>query len=190
MRFYDTILLAVALGMDAFSVAVVIGTQQYNLKQVLKISGVIGFFHILMPVLGLLSGQFIRQIIRNVFALNTDIENLFELIGAGLLLLIGFYMMIETFIDDREDLKTFECSTIGLLVLALSVSIDSFAVGISLGMIEFSIVMVVIIGLVASLMMASGLYIGSILGYNFKINTQFWGGLALIILGLRFSGLF
>lgn len=182
--------MAIALGTDAFSVAMVVGMRQFSAIQIIQISNIIGVFHIFMPLLGFYGGNFLKSLIVKYFALNTGLNNVFNLIGAGLLMLIGFYMIMENNVQDEgEEKRNFELKGWGLIVLAISVSIDSLSTGVSLGMLGFNVSVVLIFGLVAGTMMALGLYLGSKIGHWFGDNAQIIGGLALIYMGLHFSGL-
>lgn len=188
LTLYDIILLAIALGADAFSVAVVLGARQLETSRIVKFSSVTGIFHVLMPLAGLLTGLIVRNLVTNFLAVYRELDYIFEVIGAGVLLIIGFYMIVETFIDSQKELEEYKLCGRSMCVIAFSVSIDSFAVGLGLGMIDFSVLLVMVIGITAALMMGLGLYLGSILDYRLPVNTQFWGGVALILLGLRFLG--
>jgi len=181
---------AVALGTDAFSVAIVVGMQKYNIREIFKISGIIALFHIFMPLSGLYGAYFIEGLLKNVFNLNGRIDYVLSLVGSGLLLLIGFYMVIEKWLGRKEEICYLKLRGWRLMALALSLSIDSLSVGISLGMLgNINSVLILLIGLTAGLMMATGLYFGSKIGYWIGDEAQIFGGLALILLGLHFSGL-
>lgn len=183
------ILLSLALGTDAFSVAVVLGTRNFNFKQVLQLSGTTGLFHVVMPLLGLYGGHLLTRALSRLFAARAGVNQFFEVLGAGILLLIGFYMILEPMLGRKQELQKYELCGWGIYVLAFSVSIDSLAVGISLGMIDFSFLLVVLVGLGSFLMMGAGLYLGSVLDYRLPVNTQLWGGVVLVLLGLRFMEL-
>ena len=188
MSIIEILTMAVALGTDAFSVAVVIGVKQYNFLSILRISGIIGLFHIIMPVVGLYGGSFIKYLIHHFSLYNGNVERLFDLIGAGLLLLIGLYMIIENWLDDQE-ICNFKAEGWGLFLLASSVSIDALSVGVSLGMLDFQVFNIFVFGIVAALMMSAGLLIGSRIGNWLGDGAQIWGGLTLIYLGFHFMGL-
>jgi manganese efflux pump family protein len=186
----EMITVAVALGTDAFSVAIVVGMQKYNIREIFKISGIIALFHIFMPLSGLYGAYFIEGLLKNVFNLNGRIDYVLSLVGSGLLLLIGFYMVIEKWLGRKEEICYLKLRGWGLMALALSLSIDSLSVGISLGMLgNINSVLILLIGLTAGLMMATGLYFGSKIGHWIGDEAQIFGGLALILLGLHFSGL-
>lgn len=191
MSFWETIMLAIALGTDAFSVAIVCGIQQFSHKNILKISVIIAVFHIIMPVLGAYGGHIIQDLLIYFFGLNRSIDHILSLVGSGLLMIIGFYMVIEKWLNREEELCNFNIKGWGMFVLAFSVSIDSLSVGISLGMLgHISTIITLIIGLTAGIMMASGLYFGSKLGHFIGEEAQVFGGLGLIALGLHFVGVF
>ena len=189
MSCLEIMTMAVALGTDAFSVAVVVGVQQYNILTIIRISGIIGLFHIIMPVIGLYGGTFIKDLINHFSLYNGDLEQLFNLIGAGLLLLIGFYMIIENWLTDEEEISSFRAEGWGLIVLASSVSIDALSIGVSLGMLDFQLINIFVFGIVAALMMCTGLLIGSKIGHWLGDSAQIWGGLCLVYLGFHFMGL-
>ena len=190
MSLWETLTIAVALGTDAFSVAVVCGVQQYSRKDIIKISLVIAVFHIIMPLTGLYGAQFIQDLIYHFFKFNGKIEVILNYVGSGLLMIIGFYMLIEKHLNKEEELCNFKITGWGLFILAFSVSIDSLSVGISLGMLGYiNSLLVIVIGITAGLMMAIGLVSGSWLGDYFGDKAQMLGGIALIFLGIHFSGL-
>lgn len=51
-------LMAFALGMDAFSVSLGMGMASIRLKQIVKVGLTVGLFHIWMPLIGMLTGNF------------------------------------------------------------------------------------------------------------------------------------
>ncbi len=182
--------MAVALGTDAFSIAMALGTKCFNLFKIIKISIIIGLFHIFMPLLGFFGGNYIKKIIWNFTGVNGNLDYIFEIIGAGLLLLIGFYMIIEKKFEDNDKITALDLAGWGVIVIATSVSIDALSVGVSLGMIGFALSSVFIFGIVAALMMISGLVLGSKIGHWLGDKAQIFGGLGLIVMGLHFAGIF
>ena len=52
------IIMAFALGMDAFSISLGMGMYRLRFKQMLNIGLIVGIFHILMPLLGMIAGRF------------------------------------------------------------------------------------------------------------------------------------
>ena len=54
-------LMAFALGMDAFSIGIGMGMFQLRLRQILYIGIVVGVFHVWMPLLGMMTGKFLSN---------------------------------------------------------------------------------------------------------------------------------
>ncbi|MFW6386341.1 MAG: manganese efflux pump MntP family protein [Bacillota bacterium] len=187
LNWLEALILAVALGTDAFSVAVVLGVQQFTPTQIFRISNYIGVFHIFMPLIGLYGGNYLKRLLVSTFFPGTGLE-IVDYLGAGLLMLIGGYMIVETRFPEK--CEVFSCDFTGWsgLVLAFSVSVDSFSTGIGLGMLNFHLAVVFLFGFVAALMMGSGLYLGFRIGSCAGERAQIAGGLALIGLALHFSG--
>lgn len=190
MSIWETLALAIALGTDAFSVAIVCGVQQFTKRCILKISIVIALFHIFMPLLGIYGGKYIECALVNIFKIQRNLDDILSLVGSGLLILLGVYMVIERWLETKEELCNFNLAGWGLVVLAFSVSIDSLSAGISLGFLgNINLVITLIIGFIAGVMMALGLYFGSKIGCLLGKKAQFVGGVALVLLGFHFSDL-
>lgn len=118
-------IMAVALGMDAFSLGVGIGMKGIRLLHVLQMSLLIAVFHMLMPLLGLLTGSYVGHLLGQVTTYA----------AGGLLVLLGGHMVYNSFRPDTGSSRAMDHRTLwGMILLSLSVSIDSFSVGVSLGM--------------------------------------------------------
>ncbi|HHY73837.1 MAG TPA: hypothetical protein GX497_11595 [Bacillus bacterium] len=114
-------IMAIALGMDAFSLGLGMGMVRLRLKQVLNIGIIIGIFHVIMPLLGMGLGRVI----------SFHFSGIATYIGGALLLILGLQMVISSFKSGQETFVT--PIGFGLIIFALSVSLDSFSVGLSLG---------------------------------------------------------
>lgn len=192
MSILETMTLSVALGTDAFSVAVACGcgAREISRKNVIKASSVIALFHIIMPLIGFYGVDFLEKLLLKIFNTQGDLNNTLSLVGAGLLMLLGFYMIVERWLEKEDEPCNFHLEGLGLLVLAISVSIDSLSVGLGLGMLgNINPMITLIIGPMAGLMMAAGLRCGSRIGCFIGDKAQSLGGVALILLGLHFAGL-
>lgn len=55
------IIMAFALGMDAFSVSLGMGMMTLKIRQILYIGVTIGIFHIIMPFIGMVLGRFYQN---------------------------------------------------------------------------------------------------------------------------------
>ena len=115
------IIMAFALGMDAFSISLGMGMYKLRLRQIFKIGITIGVFHIVMPLLGMITGRFLSEQFGTIAAY----------IGGGLMLLLGLQMIWSSFSKEEGSLMT--PVGMGLFLFALSVSLDSFSVGLTLG---------------------------------------------------------
>lgn len=168
------IIMAFALGMDAFSVGLGMGMFQIRLRQIFKIGITIGLFHVLMPLLGMLTGQFLSERFGEVAAV----------IGGGLLLALGLQMIWSGFRNKEDSLIT--PVGIGLLLFSLSVSLDSFSVGLTLGIYGAKIVLVLIcFGVGACLLTWLGLLLGRKVQGFLGTYSEALGGSILMLFGIK-----
>lgn len=172
MSIFIILTIAVSLSMDAFSLSLVYGTLSLPKKHIIKLSIIVGVFHFLMPLFGMILGNVIFNII------NINSNTIIFLI----LTFIGIQMIIDSFKDDNTSKYM---SFWQLILFGFAVSIDSFSVGIGLNKIGIS---PVINSFIFSLSSFIFTYLGLILGkklnsYIGKISTII-GGLILILIGL------
>ncbi|WP_288193370.1 manganese efflux pump MntP family protein [uncultured Methanobrevibacter sp.] len=177
MDIVSTLLIAVALAMDAFSVSLTKGFTLKNitLKQILWFGVFFGGFQSLMPILGWTLGVQLQLIVSAVA----------PWIAFILLVLIGANMIRESFSDDLDDDEdTFSFAE--LTLLAVATSIDAFAVGVTYAVLKIDILIpVIIIGLVAFIFTIIGIYLGKKIGDYFGDKFEILGGVILILLGCR-----
>ncbi|HEK86102.1 MAG TPA: manganese efflux pump [Candidatus Aminicenantes bacterium] len=171
--------LALALAMDAFAVTVGLSCSRLKLnhRQTFRLAASFGLFQFIMPIIGWLIG-----------------ENLLKLISSydhwlvfGLLLLVGFKMIIESFRSD-DDRYQGKDPTGGwtLLLLALATSQDALATGLSLPVIGLNIWLAsIVIGAVAFNLTLLANRVGLFLGKSFGHRTEILGGLILILIGIK-----
>jgi len=180
-------LLAVALGMDAFSMAVGLGITGVDARRVILVSGVVCIFHVLMPLagwtLGVITGNALGR--------------LAGLFGASVLIFIGFAGLLEIIEENRiatgvnyyspsRPRRQIGMGFVGLVLLAGSVSLDALSVGFSLGTVGGSLWLAVLIfGLTAGLMTAGGFLLGQNLGLRLGNKAEIAGALILIIIGIK-----
>jgi putative Mn2+ efflux pump MntP len=170
------VVMAVALGMDAFSLGVGIGLKGIRLRDVARLSTVIAVFHVLMPLAGMAAGHYVSELLGGVATS----------VAGALLLLLGSHMIYSSM--RGEQVQTFDHRTIwGLIVFALSVSIDSFSVGVSLGMFStHRLLTVLLFGLCGGLMSVMGLMLGRRVGRSLGGYGEALGGAILFAFGLLF----
>ena len=166
--------MAFALGMDAFSVSLGMGMQQLRLKRVAIIGIAIGMFHIFMPFFGILLGQ----------AISGSIGDFTTIAGGCLLIAIGIQMIINAFI--HEESKLMQPIGFGLLIIAFTVSLDSFSVGLSLGMSGVkTAVALILFGAMSTLLTWAGLLLGRKVHHFLGVYSELLGGSILCGFGLQ-----
>lgn len=168
------IIMAFAVGMDAFSISLGMGIYHIRLKQIFLIGLSVGFFHVLMPLIGIITGN----LISGTFGAIT------MYIGGGLLMIMGIQMIVFCFRKD-ENAVILPVGW-GLLLFSLLVSVDSFSAGLSLGMFGVRTFFAVLcFGLVAILLTWSGLLIGRKVQNMLGIYSELLGGAILIVFGIK-----
>lgn len=174
-EFGSVLLLAVALGMDAFSACLGIGLNGLRLRKIVMISLLIGFFHALMPFLGILIGDFINEVVGQIAVISSGI----------VLIVIGLEMISWLFFPSSKELKPPQ--RFGLLLFVLSVSLDSFTVGLSLGMVGLRVAFTLLVfaGVAASMSFA-GLILGKKIQMVVGQYGRVIGGVILLVFGLKF----
>lgn len=175
--FISTFLVAIALAMDAFSVSMTKGFTQKNLtnSQILYYGLFFGGFQAIMPILGYLCGNIIAAIV----------TSLAPIIGFILLLAIGLNMIRESLSRDEEEI-TDNFSFKEVTLLAIATSIDAFAVGITIALINDPILISsAIIGIVAFVFSIIGIFIGKKIGNYVGDKFQIVGGVILILIGVK-----
>ena len=180
MGFFELLLLAIGLAMDAFAVSICKGLsmQKATLKSGAICGAWFGGFQALMPLVGFFLGTMFAE----------AIEAFDHWVAFGLLAIIGANMLKEAFCkcSDCEESDA-DLSPKTMFVMAIATSIDAMAVGISLAMAgDVNIfVAVLLIGVVTFALSAVGVKIGNIFGSRFEKKAQLAGGVILILLGTK-----
>ncbi|CAM2929322.1 manganese efflux pump [Paenibacillus sediminis] len=170
------VIMAIALGLDAFSLGIGVGLKGIRLWDVLKISFVIALFHVLLPLLGMFAGHYMSSILGHVTSY----------VAGGLLLLLGGHMIYNSFKGDQVQFMNYR-SLPGVILFSLSVSIDSFSVGISLGMFRSDLFFTVLaFGFFGGLMSVLGLLLGRTVSQGLGDYGEAAGGVILFTFGLLF----
>lgn len=179
MNYPAVLLVSVALGVDAFSVAIGIGLLGIKIKEILLVSGVVSIFHVFMPLIGLYLGAYLGNIAGPIAST----------IGALVLLAIGLNMLWdslrtpEPFKHSALNLK----NPFSLILMAGSVSLDALTVGFGLGTLQVDLFLTVItMGITAGLMTAVGLLFGQGLSRVVGAKASLLGGIILVLIGLKF----
>lgn len=179
MNFVTILGVAFGLAMDAFAVAIAVGSrlERPAFRPFFRLSFHFGLFQFLMPILGWLAGSQVAPLI----------EDWDHWIAFGLLLFIGGKMIKESLQNQKERIGYADPTRRwSLVILSIATSIDALAVGLSLALLNIRIwTASVIIGLVAASMTLIGLYCGKYLSERFERVSSFLGGIILLAIGIR-----
>ena len=162
MGFWELVVLAVGLSMDAFAVSICKGLalQRVSWKECCIAGAWFGGFQALMPLLGYLLGTQFEQFVTSV-----DHWIAFVLLG-----IIGGNMIREALSKDEDKLDG-SLAFKTMLLLAIATSIDALAVAL--------------IGSITFIFSAAGIRLGNVFGLRYKSKAEFAGGVILILLGTK-----
>jgi manganese efflux pump family protein len=171
-------LVAIGLGVDAFSVAISIGAT--NTKRswvpVVRLGAAFGLFQFAMPIVGWLAGLTLVNIIGGFD----------HWIAFALLAFIGGKMILEGFEKEIDEKKADQTRGLPLLLLSVATSIDALAVGFSFSILKVPILYpAIIIGIVCFLMTTIGMIFGKALARIFGKKVEIFGGVVLIAIGVK-----
>lgn len=179
MGLRDLIILAVALAMDAFAVALCKGACLAQLKdrgESLAVAVCFGFFQALMPLLGWLLGS----------RFSNYIESVDHFIAFGLLALIGGKLIHEAWKSRGEALVCTPLRAPELLLLGIATSIDALAAGVALAVLEINIwLAIMLIGVITLALSFLAFKLGRRFGAGLHTKAQLVGGIALVFIGLK-----
>ncbi len=166
--------MAFALGMDAFSVGLGMGLIKLRTRQIFLIGVTIGFFHIWMPLVGMIIGRVL-----------SDKFGMFATYAGGILLfLLGGQMIYASFKKGEESL--IKPVGFGLIVFALSVSLDSFSVGLSLGIFGARTALTIaLFGIMSMVLTWTGLLLGRRVQGWLGSYSEALGGSILLAFGIK-----
>ena len=190
MDIVTIILIAIALAMDAFSIAI---TKGFTLKNITKMQflwfGIFfGGFQAFMPILGWASGIQLKDLISAVA----------PWIAFILLVAIGIKMVYES-LQTKDEENTVEknknenelvnkgnFSFKELTLLSIATSIDAFAVGVTFAILKTPILFpIILIGTVTFALTEVGILIGQRIGHYVGNKFEIVGGIVLMLLGFK-----
>lgn len=172
--FFMCLIISISLSMDAFSLALVYGTYNLELRKELLLSLIVGIFHFIMPLIGLFFGS----VIMKYFLFNID------LIVGAIFLIIGIEMLNSLKKDEEINVLI---SFLGFLLFGFSVSIDSLTTGIGLSTLSNNYVGVACLFMIVSAIFTFlGLLLGKVFNNKFGDYATGLGGILMIILALNY----
>jgi putative Mn2+ efflux pump MntP len=178
MTFTSILIIAVGLGMDAFSVAIGIAavTRTASYGPAFRLSFHFGLFQTLMPIAGWFAGVTVAPVI----------EGYDHWVAFCLLAYVGGKMIAESFREEEKIHKEDPTKGLSLVMLSVATSIDALAVGLSFAFLKIPILYPsIIIGVVAFIMTMIGMVFGAKLGGLMGKKVETIGGVILIGIGVK-----
>lgn len=178
MEFLTVLLIAIGLAMDAFAVSLGIGTagEIQSLRGKIRLTAHFGIFQSGMTALGWVVGETVVK-----YIMDYDHWIAFLLLGY-----VGFNLIKAGFKKDGQAFSQDPSTGRVLVLLSFATSIDAFAVGLSIGLLKIPVLLsVLVIGIVAFLLSAIGMFAGVRLSQAFGKRMEIIGGVILIGIGIR-----
>ncbi len=178
----EIFLIAVGLAMDAFAVSIGNGIVLKSRKKCVLAAALCGVFQAAMPFIGYIVGAAAQGLISRW-------DHWIALLALGF---IGGKMFAEAITDLRkqnEDViaEPINEPTFALLVMqAVATSIDALVVGVSLAAVGANIASAsTIIGITAFVICLGGVFFGRRLGSLFGTRAAAFGGVVLLLIGIK-----
>lgn len=173
----EVLLLAIALSMDAFAVSIGLGAKRNKASKNIALMAAVyfGLFQALMPFFGYWAGKGLLSVVADYA----------PWVAFFLLLLIGVKMIYESFNTGIEDdLKNISHRV--MLVLAIATSIDAMAAGFALNLLQVNVVVAcAVIGVITAFFSYIGVLVGENSGSKLENKAELFGGIVLILIGLK-----
>ena len=172
-----TFSLATALAMDAFAVSLSSGlvTRKEKVLRVVRMPFAFGLFQAGMLAIGWSAVAGVQEVIAAID----------HWVAFALLLGVGGHMVVAAIKgEEREERDPLNITV--LIVLALATSIDAFAVGMSLSLVQVPVLWpAAVTGVVTFALSAIAVYIGNRAGPLLGRSAEIAGGFVLVAIGVR-----
>ncbi|EST58504.1 manganese efflux pump MntP [Proteus hauseri] len=182
MSFYATIILALALSMDAFAVAVCKGATLHKprFREALRTGFIFGIIEASTPVIGWALGLYTSQ-----YIIQWD-----HWVAFGLLFVLGSRMIYQSLKRDDECPCEEEApqrhGSLSLIATGIATSLDAMAIGVGLAFLQVNIVHTAMtIGMMTMIMATLGMLIGRYIGPVLGKKAEIIGGIVLIAIGFN-----
>lgn len=184
MTIFESLLIALALSVDALVCATIYGKCHFDPKLKLKYALIIalcfGFFQFIMPIIGYIGGEKVQNYIANFD----------HWIAFALLAIVSAKMLKDCF-ENNDDNHGVNCKRINVITisaLSIATSIDALALGFSVGILNAPILILsIIIGTVCFITSFSGFMVGQYLSKFKSLDKKLniFGALVLLFIGAR-----
>src|SRR5260370_19329609 len=169
--------LIVPLGLDTFAVAAALGIAGLKAQDRLRVSLLFTAFEVGMPLVGFFGGRMVGNVAGNAA----------DCLAILVLIALGVYMVWPKRDEGEEERLGLLGRTHGLAAIGLgiSISMDELAIGFTIGLLRFSIFLVVIlIGVQTFVVTRLGIRLGERVGEGVREGAERLAGVVLAILGV------
>nr|WP_314263621.1 manganese efflux pump MntP [uncultured Moellerella sp.] len=179
MSFYATLILALALSMDAFAVAICKGAVLHKprFREVLRTGFIFGIIEAITPIIGWCIGLLTSQ-----YVARWD-----HWIAFTLLFVLGARMIWQSL--KAKDVccePQTRHGSLSLIFTAIATSLDAMAIGLGLAFLQVDIIHTAMtIGLMTMIMATLGMMIGRYVGPLLGKKAEIVGGVVLIAIGFN-----
>ena len=161
----------IGLSMDAFSLSLSLGTTNPTKKTIIKTSIIVGIFHFIMPLLGYFIGYAFKYRITNI----------------NILTFVLFLILSIEMYKSKDEENNSILNNLTILLIAFSVSIDAFTVGIAFGLNnEIILVSSTIFSITSALFIYFGLTLGKTLKSKYKKLSTYLGIILLLVVAIKY----
>jgi manganese efflux pump family protein len=178
--FFKVLFVALSLGLDVFAVSVGVGMKGADRWVKIRIGAAFAVAEMTMTVLGVLLGQAAGHLLGDAAGY----------LGFAALVGVGGYMIYEA-LHGTEEGGGFDLSRgFGLVLGALSISLDSLGIGFSILYIGVPLAYsLVFIGAASVLSTTLGLALGKRMGMLAEERAALWAGIVLVLTGVAFAAI-
>ena len=161
----------IGLSMDAFSLSLSLGTTNPRKKTIIKTSIIVGIFHFIMPILGYFLGYAFKYRIHNI----------------NILTFVLFLILSIEMYKSKDEENNSILNNLTILLIAFSVSIDAFTVGIAFGLNnELVLISSTIFSIISLILTYLGLTLGKTLKTKYKKFSTYLGIILLLIVAIKY----
>ncbi len=168
--------LIVPLGLDTFAVAAALGMAGVSARDRTRVSLIFTAFEAGMPLVGFFAGNLAGRAVGNAA----------DYVAIAILIALGLFMLRPQADDGEEVGVSLLARTRGLAAIGLgvSISIDELAIGFTIGLLHFPVlVIVILIGIQTFIVTQLGIRLGQRIGERIREGAERLAGVALALLG-------
>lgn len=171
------IALVVPLGLDTFAISAALGMSGLPSRDRLRVTALFTAFEMGMPVVGIVLGAVAGSVVGKAA----------DYVAIAILIALGVFMLWPKRDVDESTRVGLLARTRGLAAIGLgiSISIDELAIGFTVGLLRFSVLLVItLIGVQTLIVTQAGLRLGSKIGEAVRERAEQLAGVVLALLGI------